>query len=228
MINSSSNKGVILDLDGTCIRTESLWVEEQGDLFSSILTGWTREGQTEIIGMDTHRLFDHFRRHYNLVLSFTDFQKTQDDLATRVYENCEMIDGMDETLEEIAETGVPIAIATSARSHWVDSIYERLGFDRFLDRGHIVTADCVPPGQGKPNPTPYNIAAKRIEVQPTTTTVTTAEDSYTGSLAAVAAQTHCIGFQTEQHIIPQDLSVAHEIASTSQDLCNRIIQRITS
>lgn len=97
-----------------------------------------------------------------------------------------MCAGVIDLLRELQSAGIPIAVATSAsrqRAHTLLGALDLVPYFSF-----VVTGDDV--GQGKPDPTIFNLTARLLGVTPQCCLV--AEDSWTGVHAAKLAGMRCL------------------------------------
>ncbi|MBW3649841.1 MAG: HAD-IA family hydrolase [Actinobacteria bacterium] len=93
--------------------------------------------------------------------------------------------GAERLLDELAEAGIPVAVATTGSRAWVDPLLERLfGADRF---SVVITGDEAP--VRKPDPSAYFMTLEELALEPSA--VVAIEDSRNGLEAARAAGLHC-------------------------------------
>jgi HAD superfamily hydrolase (TIGR01509 family) len=105
-------------------------------------------------------------------------------------------------LELFRDKGIPMAIASSSPSKWINSV-----LDRFSLRGFFPTVISGEDAgiNGKPNPAIFLMAARKLDVRSDRCLVI--EDSENGVSAAKAAGMKCIGL-TAVNMVRQDLSRA--------------------
>jgi HAD superfamily hydrolase (TIGR01509 family) len=94
--------------------------------------------------------------------------------------------GAERLLDELAEAGVELAVATTGSRGWVERLLHRLLPD--MEFGVIVTGDDV--SERKPDPEAFTIALERLGNGPEEVVVV--EDSDNGVEAAVAAGLSCV------------------------------------
>src|SRR5262249_41472817 len=97
-----------------------------------------------------------------------------------------LMPGAKEFLERLEASGIPKAIATSSRLHYVEKVFVPLGLMAHFD--FVLTADDVT--HGKPDPEIYRKAAERFEMPPAEVLVI--EDSIAGLRSAIAAGLPCV------------------------------------
>jgi HAD superfamily hydrolase (TIGR01509 family) len=111
--------------------------------------------------------------------------------------------GAGRLISELADAGVPVAVATTGRRNWVVPLLERLfGPDRFV---HVLTGDDVDEGKSKPDPAIYVQALRRLGTAAGDTVAV--EDSRNGVDAAVAAEVPCV-VVVNDYTHEQDFSAA--------------------
>ena len=107
--------------------------------------------------------------------------------------------GIRELAVELADAGIPVAVASSSTTHWVTYALDRVGMTQLF--ATVVTGDDV--ARRKPAPDVYLEAARRLAVDPSR--VVAIEDSAPGIAAARAA-----GMATVA--IPHWLTEAHDLS----------------
>lgn len=178
-------KAVIFDMDGTLVDTESLGVRawkaaarDLGlDLPDSVMMGFigrTLSGVLEELAKlygnerDAERLW---RRH----------KKLRDEW---VLQDLPLKPGATECLDELAERGYHLGLATSSRRETAERNLRLVGlFDKFET---VTCGDEVV--NGKPDPEMYLLACERAGAAPTECAVV--EDSRNGCVAGIAAGAH--------------------------------------
>jgi len=118
--------------------------------------------------------------------------------------------GAVELIDALDARGIPRGVATSSGPDFAHDVLGRVGLlDRFA---FVLTCDDV--AQGKPHPEIYELAARRLGVEPARMLVL--EDSQTGCRAAVAAGAVAVavpGGHSRRH----DFTGAHLVAESLAD-----------
>jgi len=193
--------GVVFDMDGLLIDTETVWrdvqlaeAEAQGlDLPLEVILSLIGKRWT----VNRHILQDHFGPDF-------DVQAFAAAVSVRHAATCQagvsLKAGVVELLDLLDARNVPRAIATSSDRQVVD---ERLGPGGLLQRFHavITNEDCV---EGKPHPEPYLNAARALGLDPADCLAL--EDSYSGVRSA-----HAAGMMTV--MVPDLLPATDEIGA---------------
>ncbi|MDY6877884.1 MAG: HAD family phosphatase [Chloroflexota bacterium] len=99
--------------------------------------------------------------------------------------------GLYPLLDELAERGLPLGVATSGHRRYVTLVLRMLGIDRFFQA--VVTGDEV--ARGKPAPDIYLLAAERLDVPPNFCLAL--EDAPLGVESACAAGMACVAVPNE-------------------------------
>ena len=95
-----------------------------------------------------------------------------------------LVDGAVELLDYLKENGIPFCLATGSDIDNVNFYMKHLGIDRWFSEANMVYTNGT--FKGKPNPDIYEIAAKKIGLDPSECLVF--EDGASGILAANAAK----------------------------------------
>ncbi len=122
------------------------------------------------------------------------------------------MDGVIEIIRELQQTGVTLAVTSSAVGNSIDAILVRLGLrDAF---SLIVDGSAVK--HGKPDPEAYLVTARKLGVEPRECIVF--EDSEVGVLAAKRAGMYCIAVRNPNALTRQDLSPADVIVDSMREI----------
>lgn len=181
---------LLLDLDGTLVDSEPLQREGYRRFFTA--RGW----EVPDLALFTGRRAED-------VLPTVDGPWRDDDHAAIAREVTalvptdvapEAVPGAAELVRAAADSGVRVAVVTSAGPAWVQqALGDGLGLLGLVDL--VVTAGDVV--DGKPHPAGYLLACERLGLHPGTTLA--AEDSIAGVRAAVAAGVgHVVGVTTSR------------------------------
>jgi HAD superfamily hydrolase (TIGR01509 family) len=139
------------------------------------------------------------------------FRHWEEDYLQRLEDGVPAKEEVAQTLQHLAERGVPMAVATSTQTPWAKKKLLKAGIHHFFD--HIVGRDAVP--SGKPAPDLYLEAAKRLHAN--TRECWAFEDSLPGLTAALAsgARTHWIPDLAiiEDHHLPHGVERVESIAA---------------
>jgi HAD superfamily hydrolase (TIGR01509 family) len=128
-----------------------------------------------------------------------------------------LMNGAERVIRELHAMDVALAIASSAVGSSIDAILQR--FD--LRDCFRLIVDGSEVHQGKPDPESYLLAACRLGVEPRDCVVF--EDSHVGTLAAKRAGMHCIAIRNRRAKQHQDLSAAHVVLDSFEQLDVRTV-----
>lgn len=189
-------KGVLFDLDGTLIDSESMHyaafkqalLEYGYDLDSlgdTLQYGGSFRKLFEAIALKFHLSYDLFESIYQRKVEIT-----LENPAT----NVEMVEGVMSFLELLKEKNIPMGIVTNSEQAYVDHVLD--GFDLRQYFSQIVHADLV--ANPKPAPDGYHYGIKLLELQPAEILVF--ENTDAGIAAAQAANLKVIAIRGTDHL----------------------------
>lgn len=99
--------------------------------------------------------------------------------------------GAIDLLDWLTSLGLPLTVASSSRSRWVETCLHTIGIRRYFDR--VVGGDMV--ARGKPDPEIFLLAARQLRAEPARCVVF--EDSPAGVAAATRAGMRTVAVCTE-------------------------------
>lgn len=177
-------EAVIFDLDGLLIDTEAIFQEAMQLVSRAMAFELPHELCHSMVGLPQSECDVLLRQHYGEAFQLLEFNDRVDrHAADSLARHVPVKTGAVELLAWLTARGMPLAIATSSRSSWVE---EHLGtaklfhhFKTYAARDHVE--------RGKPHPDIYLEAARRLGVAPQNCIAL--EDSNVGVRAAAAAGT---------------------------------------
>lgn len=222
-------QALIFDCDGVLVDTErdghrvafnqafakkGLDVEWDVQLYGDLL---------EVAG-GKERMRHYFNTHLwpNNITNKDDFIKDLHRLKTECF--MQIIDssqlslrpGVARLVDEAIEDNITLAVCSTSNERAVNLVVERLlGPERKSKFAAIFAGDVV--SKKKPDPEIYNLAANRLNLEPTRCVVV--EDSRNGFLAAQAAGIHCV-VTTNGYTEQEDFSQADLVVSELGDAPN--------
>jgi len=181
---------VVFDFDGTIVDTETPVYESWADTFRICgvepvpLSIWLQDiGKADGSGLDVRAVLCEQLGVDAISAQVEELRRATCD---KMLAEQTIREGVADWIHAAAQTGVPLAIASSSPSGWVRPHLARLGLD-----GHFPVVSCAdPPIPGKPEPTVYLNACAELGVDPATAIAI--EDSTHGVSAAIAAGMRCI------------------------------------
>lgn len=198
----------IFDLDGTLIDSEPLWCKAMQRYAESRGMEMTEAySRAMVLGKAWCDIAAQMRRDYP---GLGDDSAAIERESLRHYEALRgtqdiRIPGSIQLLERLAERAPVVIVSGSTRGQIADAI-GMLGIGRHI-RFYIGSEDYH---SGKPDPTCFLMAARRLAVHPSHCLVF--EDSTAGVRAALAAGMRCVALRRNGHSC-QDVSAAHVVLS---------------
>jgi HAD superfamily hydrolase (TIGR01509 family) len=186
-----STAAVVFDMDGLLVHTERQWLQAKTILFERYGTPLTEADKAAVFGADDLASVTYFVGR--LGLPGDEVEALRREYLTIIggllARGVDISEGATELIESLAGT-VPLGLASNTRRELVDEVLGQTPFGRYF--GAIATGDEVAP---KPAPDVYQLACKRLDVDPATAVAV--EDSPTGLKAARAAGLTCIGVPSD-------------------------------
>ena len=207
---------VIFDMDGTLVATTELDFLAWQKLFSEYNVHITFEQYFPLLGMKSADMVKHFLKLEGdnaadaLFAKMQYFDELVDEKGIELFPNTELI------LSHLESNNIPLALATSSRQRKMRRIMNDTGLAHFFQI--MVTGEEIV--HGKPAPDIFLLAAKRLNIDPSSCLVV--EDAVNGVIAAKAAGMKCIAVSnTHPH---HDLSMADWIIDDLSQLLTIDIQ----
>jgi HAD superfamily hydrolase (TIGR01509 family) len=189
---------VLWDMDGTLVDTEPYWIECEYELVESFGGTWSDAHAHAIVGADLLDAARYIAEHGRVPLAPREIvERLLDGVVERVERRVPWRPGALELLAAVREDRVPCALVTMSWSRFVDPVLARLPEASF---DVVVTGDTVT--MGKPHPDPYEVAARKLGVDPSECVAI--EDSPTGVRSAIAAGCHVLGVPNVRELEPAD------------------------
>ncbi|GAA1646045.1 HAD family hydrolase [Catellatospora bangladeshensis] len=180
MIDLSTYDAVLLDMDGTLVDTESLWIQAVVEVATGL--GAAPLDQTRLIGGTVASIVAVVGAALGGRVAAAELTVLIDEGVKRKVAQAGIVlrPGARALLDGLISAGMPCALVTSSGRADTELILDVLGRDAFA---YTVTADDVP--RHKPDPLPYATAAALLGAEPSRCVAV--EDSLAGLAAAEAA-----------------------------------------
>jgi HAD superfamily hydrolase (TIGR01509 family) len=172
---------VLFDMDGLLVDTEPLWFEAETEVMERLGGPWTKQDQAALLGGSMERSVAYLlaRAARPAPPAAVERWLIEGMLRRTTAGRVTVLPGAAELLAEVAAAGLPYALVTGSLRPFVEAVLAATGF-RFPV---TVCGDDVP--VTKPDPAPYQLAAKLLEVDPARCVAL--EDSPNGVSSATAA-----------------------------------------
>ena len=190
-------QAVLFDMDGLLIDSEPLWFEVETEVMERLGGVWTPADQQALLGSSLDPAVRYFLARARVPADPAEVREWMvGGIVAKVLEHgAKIMPGATELVAAVAASGLPYALVTSSRRRFVDAVLAQTGL-RFPV---VVSGSDV--RRGKPDPEPYLLAARRLDVPPASCLVL--EDSATGVTAAEAAGCFVVAVPTLNHIEPR-------------------------
>lgn len=209
-------KAAIFDFDETIIDLEPQHTVAYELLCRTMGSDYARMPESFHTGSG-RRIIDDIRE----MRAFFGWTKSEDELlAMRLLdfdEACRtspltLMPGVEKTIRDLHDLGIPLAIATSAVGSSIEILLQRFGlrhcFELIVDGSEVT--------HGKPDPESYLLTARKLGVDPGECVVF--EDSRVGVLSAKRAGMYCIAVRNQRAQEYQDLSEADVVLDSFEQL----------
>lgn len=177
-------KAALFDLDGVIIDTEPSYGEFWGNIGRKYGIGGDHFAQ-EIKGSTLTRILDNFipdELKTEIVIALVEFERTM---------KYPLFDGALKLIEEFQAAGIPCAIVTSSNNDKMNNLWrQHPSLKKYFDA--IITDENVT--KSKPDPEPYQIAAKSLGVDVKECWVF--EDSFSGLISGRRAGAKVVALAT--------------------------------
>jgi HAD superfamily hydrolase (TIGR01509 family) len=172
---------VLFDMDGLLVDTEPLWFETEIEVMARLGAPWTKQDQAALLGGSMERTVGYLLARATRPTPPEEVERwlTEGMLKRAEAGRVTVLPGVRELLAEVAAAGLPYALVTSSQRPLAEAVLAGSGF-RFPV---TVCGEDVP--ATKPDPGPYQLAAKLLDVEPARCVAL--EDSPNGVASATAA-----------------------------------------
>jgi HAD superfamily hydrolase (TIGR01509 family) len=172
---------VLFDMDGLLVDTEPLWLETETEVMARLGAPWTKADQKQLLGGSMERTVGYLLAKAARPQPPETVQRwmTEGMLAHARAGRVAVHAGARELLDAVVAAGLPYALVTSSQRPIAEAVLAGTGFSFPVSVcGEDVAAT-------KPDPAPYLLAAKLLDVDPARCVAL--EDSPNGVAAATGA-----------------------------------------
>jgi HAD superfamily hydrolase (TIGR01509 family) len=173
-------------MDGLLVDTEPLWFETEGEVMARLGASWGIEDQERLLGGSMDNTVGYILAKATRPASPAEVARWMTDgMIKRAAEGRIVVrPGARELVEAVAAAGLPYALVTGSQRPFTEAVLASTAF------GFPVTVTGDDVARTKPDPEPYLLAAKLLDVDPGQCVAL--EDSPNGVASATAAGCHVI------------------------------------
>lgn len=208
-------KAVIYDMDGLMINSEPVHIIAWNKFLSEYnhsMNELPQELRSNFIGMRLVEVVKEVVSAFKLDVDPEMFQIKRDEIFLKLMrEKTESMPGLFESLKLFKENNFKIALTSSGTTEYINLILKKLDIQNYFNV--IVSGNDVK--TGKPDPEPYLVTTKKLELN--TKECLVLEDAKNGIESAKAAGCKCIAIKNP-HNPPQDLSQADVILNSLEEI----------
>ena len=147
-----------------------------------------REMVSSFMGRRVIDILEEVISYLKLDVNIDALNKERRDIFLKlVQEQLEVMPGLYKSLNFFKKNGYPIALASSGAKQYIGLVLKKFNLENYFNV--IISGDDV--SKGKPDPEPYLVAAKKLDLDPADCLVL--EDATNGIESAKAAGCKCIG-----------------------------------
>jgi sugar-phosphatase len=204
MIDISTFKAVIFDMDGVLIDSEPLWKIAMEEVFVSIGCPLTRKDFQKTVGLRLDEVIEYWHAHTGW--DNTSPKEVENRIVQRMIEllkeNGEPLSGVVDTLKHLKSKNFKIGLATSSYEVLINTVLDTLLIRDYFDFTHSAEKESY----GKPHPAVYLSVAKKFNIHPKDCLVI--EDSLNGIISGKAARMKVVCIPEKSHSLEPKLSLA--------------------
>ena len=204
MIDISTFKAVIFDMDGVLIDSEPLWKIAMEEVFISIGCPLTRKDFQKTVGLRLDEVIEYWYAHTGW--DNTSPKEVENRIVQRMIELLkeygEPLSGVVDTLKHLKSKNFKIGLATSSYEVLINTVLDTLLIRDYFDFTHSAEKESY----GKPHPAVYLSVAKKFNIHPKDCLVI--EDSLNGIISGKAARMKVVCIPEKSHSLEPKLSLA--------------------
>jgi HAD superfamily hydrolase (TIGR01509 family) len=174
-------EAVLFDMDGLLVDTEPLWFETEVEVMGRLGASWTKGDQEQLLGGSMENTVGYLLARATRPATPAEVARWMTEgMLKRAAEGRVVVrPGARELLEQVAAAAIPHALVTGSQRPFTDAVLASTGFNFPV----TVTGDDVT--RTKPDPEPYQLAAKLLGADPAQCVAL--EDSPNGVASATGA-----------------------------------------
>lgn len=211
--------GILFDMDGTLVESESIWGEEETRLAAQLGIAWAPETSEAWVGMPIDNTAQEFIARGADLPPEEIIHRLSTAVAQRVAANVPWLPGARDLLQEIAANEMPAAVVTNATRQNVQPILE--GAPEAALRFAIAYEDVQ---HSKPHPEPYLRGAEKLGIDPACSIAF--EDSISGATAARDAGLELWFVETQSAAPPWAVRAVRDLSEVTYEQVAARLERL--
>lgn len=190
MLDDSTIKAVIFDLDGVIAETEHAHIQAEKETMLKYGIKITEDELHQYTGTTAKQMFTALIRKYHLQTTFDEIFNQKEEIMFKLLEReVEPTKGVIELLYKLKKKRIKLGIASSSHKRLIDYVLNKLRITSMFDS--VVGAEDIE--NSKPDPEIFLTCARRLNVGASKCLVV--EDSMLGVEAAKKAGMKCLGYK---------------------------------
>lgn len=155
-------------------------------------------------GLRITEMLGEMKAHFSWHPSVEELSARRQELFTGEWQRVkvEPMPGVQETVEDLYQKGLRLAVASSGVREYIEGVLDRLDLRKYFTV--VISGESVT--RAKPDPEAYLVTCEKLGVEPARSVVF--EDSHVGVLSAKRAGAFCVGVANPRARQKQDLSAA--------------------
>lgn len=215
-------KAAVFDMDGLMIDSEPFWQQAQLEVFPTVGVQINLQDTIDTTGIRIDQIVEqYFRLQPWKTHSCDDVcNMILNRVIELVKEHKPMMPGLFQALETCQQAGLKIALASSSPMVLIQATLDALELDGVFEA--VLSAEGL--AYGKPHPEVYLNAANALEVSPLDCVAL--EDSFTGLLAAKAAQMKTIVIPETSQANQERFVIADQKLKSLEEITPELLQAL--
>ena len=195
-------KGVIFDMDGVLVDSESLKAESHSDTTAFFGNRVDKFIYISLLGKSFDEVAKEFIKKANINCSIDNYRKIfNEKYEFKLQKDVKLNEGVEQLLISLFDKNIFSALVTSSQKWMVNLILSKLGIQKFFD--NFVSSEDVT--EEKPSPEPYKKAIMKIRLN--ADDCLAFEDSEAGIISAYASGLTVYGIR-HRYNVRQNFSLA--------------------
>jgi len=207
-------QGAIFDMDGLIIDSEPLWRLAEKEIFSTVGLDLTDADCRRTTGLRADEVVEFWfeRRPWTGVDRKVVLKALESRVADLIRSRGRKLTGVDQTIDQLREAGLHLALASSSTPELIDVVLSSLGMGDVFE----VVCSAAQEERGKPDPAVYFTATRRLGLPPGQCVAF--EDSLAGVQAAHAAGLMVVAVPAPEQFHDPGFAVADLVLASLEDL----------